>query len=79
MQYGRQFQIAGAAPRMARDQNLLRDENDSSCLSSAKDLSAHRKILLVIRDFRYVGSPDFRSLYVKVATLLSMCHLIGSQ
>ena len=27
-------------------------------------------ILLVIRDLRYVGSPDSRSLYVKVATLV---------
>ena len=34
----------------------------------SEDLSARRKILHMIRDLRYLGSPDFRSLYVKVAS-----------
>ena len=53
----------------ARDPIFVWDEHGSSCLSSAEDLNARRKILLVIRDLRYVGSLDSRSLYVKVATL----------
>ena len=70
MSYGRQFHIVGAAHRKARDPIFVRDEHGSSCLSSVEDLSARRKILLVIGDLRnYVGSPDSRSLYVKVATL----------
>ena len=69
MSYGRPFHIVGAAQRKARDQIFVRDEHGSSYLSSAEDVSARRKILLVIRDLRYyVGSPDSRSLYVKVAT-----------
>ena len=67
--YGRQFHIAGAAQRKARDPIFVRDEHGSSFLSSAEDLSARRKILLAMRDLRYVGSSDSRSLYVKVATL----------
>ena len=69
MSYGRQFHIAGAAQRKVRDSIFVWDEHGSSCLSSAEDLSARRKILLVIRDLRYAGSPDCRSLYVKVATI----------
>ena len=61
--------IADATQRKARDPIFVWDEHGSSCLSSAEDLSARRKILLVIRDLRYGGSPDSRSLYVKVATL----------
>ena len=69
MSYGGQFHIAGAAQRKACYPIFVWDEHSSSCLSSAEDLSARRKILLVIWDLRYVGSPDSRSLYVKVATL----------
>ena len=69
MSYGRQFHIAGEAQRKARDSIFVADEHGSSCLSSTEDLSERRKVLLVIRDLRYVGSPDSRSLYVKVSTL----------
>ena len=69
MSYSRQFHIAGTAQRKARDPMFVSDEHGSSCLSSAEDLSARRKILLVMRDLRYAGSPDFKSLYVKMATL----------
>ena len=68
MSYSRQFHIAGAAQRKARDPIFVWDEHVSSCLL-AEDLNARRKILLVMRDLKYVGSPDSRSLYVKVATL----------
>ena len=64
MSYGRQFHIAGAAQRKARDPIFVWDEHGSSCLSSAEDLSARRKILLVMRDLGCVGSRDSRSLYV---------------
>ena len=53
--YGRQFCIAAAAQRKARDPIFVWDEHGSSFLSSAENLSARRKILLVMRDFRYVG------------------------
>ena len=69
MSYGWQFHIVGATQRKARGPIFVWDEHDSSCLSLAEDPSTSRKILLVIRDLRYVGSPDSRSLYVKVATL----------
>ena len=69
MSYGRQFHIAGAAQRKARDPIFVWDKHGSRCLSSAEDLSARRKILLVIWDLRYVGSPDSRSLCIKVAAL----------
>ena len=69
MSYGRQFHIGDAAQRKVRDSIFVWNEYGSSFLSIAEDLSTRRKILLVIRDLRYVGSPDFRSLYVKVATL----------
>ena len=67
--YDRQFHIAGAAQRKARDSIFVWEEHVSSCLSPAEDLSPHRKILLGMRDLRYGGSPDSRSLYVKVAIL----------
>ena len=69
MSYGRQLHIAGVAQRKARDPIFVWDEHGSICLSSAEDLSACRKILFVMRDLRYVDLPDYRSLYVKVATL----------
>ena len=69
MSYGRQFHIADAAQRKARDPIFVWDEHGSSCLPSAEDLSARRKIFLVIQDLRYFDLPDCRSLYVKVATL----------
>ena len=69
MSYGRQFHIAGAGQRKARDPIFAREEYGSSCLSSTEDLRASRKILLVIRNLKYVGSPDSKSLYIKVATL----------
>ena len=69
MSYGRQFHNAGAAQRNVRDPIFVRAEHDLSCLLSAEDLSVRRQILLVVRNLRYVGSPDFRSVYVKVATL----------
>ena len=69
MSYGRQLHIASAALRQTHDPIFVWDEHGSSCMSSAEDLSARRTILLVIRDLRYVGSPDSRSLCVKVATL----------
>ena len=49
MSYGRQFHIAGAAQRKARDLIFKWDEHGSSCLSSAEDFSTRRKILLVIK------------------------------
>ena len=52
MSYGRQFHSAGAAQRKVRDQSFVRDEHGLSCLLLAEDLSARRKILLVIRDLR---------------------------
>ena len=67
MSHGSQFRIAGAAQRKARDPIFVWDEHGSSYPSSAEDLGAGRKILLVMRNLRYVGSPDCR--YVKVATL----------
>ena len=66
---GRQFHIAGEAQRKARDSIFVKDEHGSSCLSLAEDLSASRNILLVVRDLRYVGSPDSRSSYVKLTIL----------
>ena len=69
MSKGRQFHIAGAAQRKARDPIFVWDEHSSSCLSSVEDISARQKIVLVMRDLRYVGSPDSMSLYIKVATL----------
>ena len=53
--------VADAEQRNARDPIFVWDEHDSSCLSSAEDLSSRRQILLVIRDLRYVGSPNSRS------------------
>ena len=69
MSYGKQFHIAGASQRTALDPIFVRDEQGSSGLSSDEDLSSRRKILLVMQVLRYVGSPNFRSLYVEVATL----------
>ena len=69
MSYGRQFHIVGAAQRKVHDPIFVCDEHGSSCLSSSEELSARQNILLVIRDLRYVGSPDYRTLYIKVATL----------
>ena len=65
MSYGRKFHIAGAAQRKVRDPIFVWHEHGASCLSSAEDLSARRKISHVIRDLRYVGW----CVYVKVATL----------
>ena len=79
MSYVRQFHIAGAAQRKALDPILVRDEHGSNCLSSTKDLSASPTIFLVIRDLIYGGSPDSRSLCVKVTILSSISHLIASQ
>ena len=56
--YGRQFHIASAPQRKAYDQIFVQGEHGSSCLSLTEYLSIRRKILLVIRDPRYVGSPD---------------------
>ena len=67
--YGRQFHITGAALRKAHDSIFVLDEHGSNFLPSADDVSALRKILYVMRNLRYVGSPDSRSLYVTVATL----------
>ena len=53
--YGRQFHIAGVAQRKARDPIFVWDGRGSSCLSSAEDLSARRKLLLEIRDHRHSG------------------------
>ena len=47
MSYGIQFHIADAAQRQARDPIFVWDEDGSSCLSSAEDLSARGKIFLV--------------------------------
>ena len=70
MSYGKQFHIAGAAQRNARDPIFVWNEDGSSCLSSAEDLSARRKILLVMRDLRYAGSSDSRSLYVLIVVVI---------
>ena len=61
MSYGRQFHIAGAAQRKVRDPIFIWDEHGSSCLSSAEDLNARRKILLVIRDLIcwFTGLQEF--------------------
>ena len=61
MSYGRQFHIAGAAQRKACDQAFLRDEHGSSYLLSAEDVSARRKILLVIgiSDMLVTGLQEF--------------------
>ena len=40
MSYGRQFHIAGAAQRKARDQIFVWDEHGSSCQLSAEDVNA---------------------------------------
>ena len=69
MSYGRHFHIASVVQRKACDPIFVSDEHGSSCLPSAEDLNACQNILLVIRDLRYIGSPNSRSLYVKVATL----------
>ena len=61
MSYDRQFRIADATQRKACDPICIWDEHGSSCLSSTEDLSARRKILFVMRDLRYVGSPDSRT------------------
>ena len=41
--------------------------------------SKRRGIAMAILDERYEGSPDWRSLYVSIAILKSILHLIGSQ
>ena len=46
---------------------------------SVDERSERRQIAMAILDERYEGSPDLRTLYVSVATLKWILHLIGSQ
>ena len=46
---------------------------------SDKERNERRETVMAILDKRYDGSPDWRTLYVSIATLKSILHLIGSQ
>ena len=82
MSYGRQFHIVGAAQRKARDPLFVWDEHGSSCLSSAEDLSARLKILLVIRDLtrfqEFVRQSDDLIVYAPLDKKpMKLLHSLG--
>ena len=76
---GRQFQMDGAACRKARTPMFSLCGKTTNRRVSADDRSDVLGTAKAIYDERYDGSPNASTLYVSVATLKLILHLIGSQ
>ena len=76
---GRQFQVDEATCLKAREPISSLYGGTSNRWVSDDDRSERRGITMAILDEKYEGYTDWRTLYVSVATLKSILHLIGSQ
>ena len=76
---GRPFRMDGAAYWKVRAPIFSLFGNTFNRRVSADDRSDRFGTAITIFDERYDGSPDSRTLYVSVATLTLILHLIGSQ
>ena len=76
---GRQFHMDGAACWKARAPMFSLCGKTTNRRVSADDRSDRLGTAIAIFDERYDSSPDSRTLYVSVATLKLILHLIDSQ
>ena len=76
---GKQFQMDRATCLKAREPIFSLCESTSNRWVYDDERSEWCGIAMTILDERYEGSPDWRILYVSIATLKLIFHLIGSQ